>query len=59
MKSKQAQGRVRKQPSAAKSSQRQFDTLVEVGTAITFAPTGEKLRVAKIANGTITFEKLP
>lgn len=35
------------------------DTVVRVGTAITFAPTGERLRVAKIENGKITFEKLP
>lgn len=56
---KQAQGRVRKQPPASKSDMRQFDATVKVGTAITFAPTGEKVRVAKIANGTITFEKLP
>jgi hypothetical protein len=38
---------------------RKFDATVHEGMAITFGPTGEKLRIAKIANGTITFEKLP
>jgi hypothetical protein len=59
MKSKQAQGRVRKPPPASKSNMRKFDATVHEGMAITFGPTGEKLRIAKIANGTITFEKLP
>lgn len=36
-----------------------MDAVVRVGTAITFAPTGERLRVAKIEDGKITFEKLP
>lgn len=38
---------------------RHLDTVVRVGTAITFAPTGERLRVTKIEHGRITFEKLP
>lgn len=38
---------------------RHLDAVVRVGTAITFAPTGERLRVAKIEDGKITFEKLP
>lgn len=41
------------------SGMRHLDTIVRVGTAITFAPTGERLRVAKIEDGKITFEKLP
>jgi len=38
---------------------RHLDAVVRVGTAITFAPTGERLRVTKIEKGEITFEKLP
>ena len=34
-----------------------LDTVVEEGDLITFAATGEQLRVAKVENGTITFEK--
>ena len=44
---------------ASRSGVHHLDTVVRVGTAITFAPTGERLRVAKIENGEITFEKLP
>ncbi len=44
---------------AAASRPRHFDTVVKVGDRITFDPTGEQLRVAKIENGQITFEKLP
>jgi hypothetical protein len=44
---------------APASAVRHLDTIVRVGTAITFAPTGERLRVAKIEKGQITFEKLP
>ena len=42
-----------------RASTTHLDAVVRVGTAITFAPTGERLRVAKIENGQITFEKLP
>ncbi|MDH4249238.1 MAG: hypothetical protein OEW39_15640 [Deltaproteobacteria bacterium] len=35
----------------------QVDTLVREGDFITFSPTGEQLRVAKIEAGQITFEK--
>jgi hypothetical protein len=59
MKAKQPQGRGSKPPPAKRSSIQHFDTMAEVGTAITFAPTGEKLRIAKISAGKITFEKLP
>jgi hypothetical protein len=44
---------------ASRSGVHHLDTVVRVGTAITFAPTGERLRVAKIEEGQITFEKLP
>jgi hypothetical protein len=59
MKTKPAQGKGRKPSSARKPNMRQFDALVKVGTAITFAPTGEKVRITKIEGGEITFEKLP
>ena len=36
-----------------------FDAVVGVGTAITFSPTGEQLRVTKIEGKKITFEKSP
>jgi hypothetical protein len=38
---------------------RVFRAQVEVGDVISFDPTGEQLRVSKIENGQITFEKLP
>jgi hypothetical protein len=44
---------------SARGGVRHLDTVVRVGTAITFAPTGERLRVTKIAHGRITFEKRP
>lgn len=47
-----------KQPSPLPSGQRVFRTQVEVGDVISFDPTGEQLRVSKIADGQITFEKL-
>ena len=50
--------RSRRGPARA-SAVRHLDTVVREGTAITFAPTGERLRVAKIEAGKITFEKLP
>jgi len=53
---KAARRRSRGSPAAAV---RHLDTGVREGTAITFAPTGERLRVAKIEAGKITFEKLP
>ena len=59
MKAKQAQGHGRKSATGRKSNTQQFDAVVKVGTAITFAPTGEKLRITKIEDGRITFEKLP
>lgn len=36
-----------------------IDTVVKEGDLISFDPTGEKLRVAKIEGGQITFEKTP
>jgi hypothetical protein len=53
--------RARKPVRASRSGSRttHLDAIVRVGTAITFAPTGERLRIAKIENGKITFEKLP
>lgn len=36
-----------------------FDTVVREGDMITFDPTGEILRIAKIDGETITIEKLP
>jgi hypothetical protein len=61
MKTKPAQGKGRKasSPASRKASVQTFDAVVKVGTAITFAPTGERLRIAKIEGGEITFEKLP
>jgi hypothetical protein len=64
MKARPAQGKGRKpsssrKPSHEKSSVQQFDAVVKVGTAITFAPTGERLRITKIEGGEITFEKMP
>lgn len=49
-------GRARK---SVRRGVQHLDAIVRVGTAITFAPTGERLRVAKIEDGQITFEKLP
>jgi hypothetical protein len=49
----------RKAVRTARGTTHHLDTIVRVGTAITFAPTGERLRVAKIEDGKITFEKLP
>ena len=57
-KAKQARKTTRTR-SASRASTTHLDAIVRVGTAITFAPTGERLRVAKIENGQITFEKLP
>ena len=51
--------RVSSRAPASAAGVRHLDTVVRVGTAITFAPTGERLRVAKIEDGKITFEKLP
>jgi hypothetical protein len=48
-----------RRPVTTGASVTHLDAVVRVGTAITFAPTGERLRVAKIENGKITFEKLP
>ncbi len=45
--------------SVRRAGVRHLDAIVRVGAAITFAPTGERLRVAKIEDGEITFEKLP
>ncbi len=59
MRAKPTQGKGRKSSPARKSNTQQFDAVVKVGTAITFAPTGEKLRITKIEGGEITFEKLP
>jgi len=59
MKTKPAQGKGRKPSSSRKTSVQQFDAVVKVGTAITFAPTGERVRITKIEGGEITFEKLP
>ena len=36
-----------------------FDTVVKEGDLITFDPTGEQLKIAKIEGETITVEKLP
>lgn len=36
-----------------------FMTTVEEGDLITFDPTGEQLKIAKIERGRITFEKRP
>ena len=36
-----------------------FDTVVNEGDMITFGPTGEQLKIAKIDGETITIEKLP
>ena len=36
-----------------------FDTVVREGDLITFDPTGEILKIAKIEGETITIEKLP
>ena len=36
-----------------------FDTVVREGDMITFDPTGEQLKIAKIDGETITLEKLP
>ena len=58
-KSKRAQKPTRARRPASRSTTTHLDAIVRVGTAITFAPTGERLRVAKIENGQITFEKLP
>lgn len=58
MKAKPAQGKGRKTPSPRKDV-RQFDAVVKVGTAITFAPTGERVRITKIEGNKITFEKSP
>jgi hypothetical protein len=55
---KTAAVRKRRAGSAREGVQR-LDTMVRVGTAITFGPTGERLRVKKIEGNTITFEKLP
>ena len=41
------------------AGQHVFRAQVEVGDVISFDPTGEQLRVSKIENGQITFEKLP
>jgi hypothetical protein len=49
----------RKTERTSRGTTHHLDTIVRVGTAITFAPTGERLRVAKIEDGKITFEKLP
>ncbi len=38
---------------------RMVDTVVREGDLITFGPTGEQVRVARIEGGTITFEKRP
>jgi len=63
--SKRARGtRVRSVKTAPRATSvragvRHLDTVVRVGTAITFAPTGERLRVTRIEHGRITFEKLP
>jgi hypothetical protein len=59
MKTKPAQGKGRKPSLPRKPNTQQFDAVVKVGTAITFAPTGEKVRITKIERGEITFEKLP
>ncbi len=50
---------VSKRAARVRAGVRHLDTVVRVGTAITFAPTGERLRVTKIEAGKITFEKLP
>jgi hypothetical protein len=36
-----------------------FHTVVREGDLITFEPTGEQLKIAKIEGETITIEKLP
>ena len=59
MKTKPAQGKGSKPSGARKASVQQFDAVVKVGTAITFAPTGERVRITKIEGGEITFEKMP
>jgi hypothetical protein len=38
---------------------RVVDAVVQEGDLITFAPTGEKVRITKIERGQITFEKSP
>ena len=43
----------------AVSAHRVFNTTVEEGDLITFDPTGEQLKIAKIERGRITFEKRP
>lgn len=45
--------------SSSDASSGAFDTIVHEGDMITFGPTGEKLRVSRIAHGEITFEKFP
>jgi hypothetical protein len=61
MKNAKAQAPARPPAAGRKPSaeHRTFSTQVAEGDVIHFAPTGEELRVTKIANGRITFEKLP
>ena len=57
-KSKQSIATPRTKRKAA-SAHRVFKTTVEEGDLITFDPTGEQLKIAKIERGRITFEKRP
>lgn len=44
---------------AGKAAHRVTDTVAREGDLITFAPTGEQVRITAIRDGEITFEKLP
>ena len=61
MKSSKVRVQPRPQPAQAKlgTGHRIFRAEVGEGDVISFDPTGEQLRVSKIENGRITFEKLP
>jgi hypothetical protein len=61
MKTSKARAPARPQAAERKlqTDHRIFRTQVAEGDVIRFDPTGEQLRVTKIENGRITFEKLP
>ena len=61
MKNAKARAQARPQPAERKSrpAHRVYRTQVAEGDVIRFDPSGEQLRVTKIEDGQITFEKLP
>jgi len=59
MKNPKPQPPVRPAKDKRRGSRHVFDTVVKEGDLITFDPTGEQLKVAKIEGGQITFEKTP